>query len=87
MSMEVLSSTDWQFPGTAPTFTPTTFIEVGEEFLQRKIDALGSYEAVMRPYPHPRSVEALRALATVRGAQSGTHFAEAFETAFQVIAP
>jgi LmbE family N-acetylglucosaminyl deacetylase len=87
MSMEVLSSTDWQFPGTAPTFTPTTFIEVGETFLQRKIDALGSYEAVMRPYPHPRSIEALRALATVRGAQSGTNLAEAFETAFQVVTP
>ena len=41
----------------------------------------------MRPYPHPRSKEALRALATVRGAQSGTNLAEAFETAFQVVAP
>ena len=87
MSMEVLSSTDWQFPGTAPTFTPTTFVEIGEEFLERKIQALGSYEAVMRPYPHPRSAEALRALATVRGAQSGTNLAEAFETAFQVVRP
>jgi LmbE family N-acetylglucosaminyl deacetylase len=87
MSMEVLSSTDWQFPGTAPVFTPTTYIEVGEQYLQRKIDALASYEAVMRPYPHPRSTDALRALATVRGAQSGTHLAEAFETAFRVVNP
>lgn len=87
MSMEVLSSTDWQFPGQTPTFVPNTFVEIGEEFLDRKIRALGRYEGVMRPYPHPRSPEALRALATVRGAESGVHLAEAFNTAFQVVAP
>jgi LmbE family N-acetylglucosaminyl deacetylase len=87
LTMEVLSSTDWQFPGTAPTFTPTTFVEIGEEFLDRKIQALSSYEAVMRPYPHPRSPEAIRGLATVRGAQSGRNLAEAFETGFQVLTP
>jgi LmbE family N-acetylglucosaminyl deacetylase len=86
MSMEVLSSTDWQFPGQTPTFVPNTFVEIGEEFLDRKLRALGRYEGVMRPYPHSRSPEAVRALATVRGAESGVHLAEAFNTAFQVVA-
>lgn len=87
MFMEVPSSTDWQFPGTAPSFEPNTFVEVGETYLDCKLRALASYDGVMRPYPHPRSTEAIRGLATVRGAQSGIRLAEAFETRFQVMAP
>jgi LmbE family N-acetylglucosaminyl deacetylase len=87
MFMEVLSSTDWQFPGTSTMFAPTTFVEIGEDFLAVKIKALNSYEGVMRPYPHPRSPEAIRGLATVRGAQSGTNLAEAFITGFQTLTP
>jgi LmbE family N-acetylglucosaminyl deacetylase len=85
--MEVLSATDWQFPGGDAAFEPTAFVEIGEEFLARKLKALESYEAVVRPYPHPRSPEGLRGLATVRGAQSGLHLAEAFATGFQLLTP
>lgn len=37
----------------------------------------------MRPYPHPRSDEALLGLAAYRGAQAGVKYAEAFECAFR----
>jgi N-acetylglucosamine malate deacetylase 1 len=40
---------------------------------------------VMRPYPHPRSDEVVRALATFRGAQAGLNLAEAFETAYTAL--
>lgn len=81
--MEVPSSTDWSFPGGITTFLPDTFVELGAAALDAKINALKEYHGVMRPYPHPRSEEALRALATQRGAQAGVVFAEAFETAFR----
>ena len=81
--MEIPSATDWSFPSAErDPFRADTFIAIGA-FLDRKIDALGCYRNVMRPYPHPRSEEALRALATVRGAQSGLGLAEAFQTVFR----
>lgn len=41
--------------------------------------ALGMYRGVMRPYPHPRSAEAIEGLAAYRGSQSACTYAEAFE--------
>ena len=77
--MEVLSSTEWAVNSAMNRFTPNTFIEVGKEGVQKKIDALATYRGVMRPYPHPRSAEALFGLAAYRGAQAGCDHAEAFE--------
>lgn len=79
--MEIPSATDWSFAGTAPTFVPDTFIEVGAT-IDKKIDALSCYRDVMRPYPHPRSEEAIRALAVSRGAQAGLNHAEAFQAVY-----
>lgn len=78
--MEIASSTDWSFSDPARRFRPDTFVSVGD-FLERKLCALRAYQGVMRPYPHPRSDESLRALATLRGSQSGVGLAEAFSTA------
>jgi N-acetylglucosamine malate deacetylase 1 len=81
--MEIPSSTDWGFEGIGSgAFRPNTFFEISD-FLEAKIDALGCYTNVMRPFPHSRSLEALRGLAAVRGAQCGLGHAEAFETIFQ----
>jgi N-acetylglucosamine malate deacetylase 1 len=79
---EVLSSTDWAYPTDTRPFQPNTFIEVGAPGLERKLAALACYRDVMRPYPHPRSEAAIRSLATVRGAEAGLPFAEAFQLAF-----
>jgi LmbE family N-acetylglucosaminyl deacetylase len=83
--MEILSSTDWAFPSSEEVFSPTGYFEIGEDGLEKKISALGCYEGVMRPFPHPRSTEVVRALATYRGGQSGMRFAESFQIAFQDI--
>lgn len=82
--MEVLSSTEWSFDSSANRFMPNYFVEVGKEGIDLKIKALSKYKGVMRPYPHPRSNEALEGLAAYRGAQSGCNYAEAFEVVFQV---
>ena len=82
---EVLSSTEWSVNTSMNRFQPNTFVEVGVENLDVKITALATYRGVMRPYPHPRSTEAIKGLATYRGAQAGCNYAEAFETALRRI--
>lgn len=81
--MEVLSATDWAFAGT-DRFSPDTFYPIAQT-LDRKIMALRAYEGVMRPFPHPRSEEVIRALAAYRGGQAGLLNAEAFQTAFHLL--
>ena len=83
--MEILSSTDWAFPSNVLPFQPNTFIEVGKRGVEKKIESLAAYQGVMRQYPHPRSPQALEGLAAVRGGQSGTMYAEAFQAAFQIL--
>ncbi len=80
--MEVLSSTEWSFDSSANRFAPNFFVEIGKEGVQTKLEALKSYVGVMRPYPHPRSDEALLGLAAYRGAQAGCYYAEAFECVY-----
>lgn len=80
--MEILSSSDWAFPGVAETFKPTSYVEVTAH-LQQKIDALHHYRNVMRAFPHPRSDEVVRGLAAYRGGQSGLNYAEAFQLVFK----
>ena len=81
--MEVPSSTEWSFDTSANRFFPNFFVEIGKEGVELKIKALSAYKGVMRPYPHPRSYEALEGLAAYRGVQSGCNYAEAFECAFK----
>lgn len=81
--MEVQSSTDWGVNVAHRPFEPNTFVDVQEQDIKAKIDALAVYEGVLRPFPHPRSPEAIRALASVRGAQSGYTAAEAFQCVFR----
>ena len=80
--IEIPSSTDWSFGAAQETFKPNLFVGI-DDWLEAKIDALGCYRNVMRKFPHPRSPEALRGLAAVRGAQAGIGLAEAFQTVFR----
>ena len=83
--MEILSATDWALSKNQSPFIADTFLELGEEGLQKKIAALGSYRSVMRAFPHPRCEEVLRGHAAYRGAQANMKYAEAYQTAFQVL--
>jgi LmbE family N-acetylglucosaminyl deacetylase len=76
--MEILSSTDWSLSRNAHRFTPNYYSSI-EDFLIKKIESLSFYEGIMREHPHPRSEKSITALATYRGSQSGSIFAEAFE--------
>lgn len=75
-TVEVPSSTEWILV-QEESFVPNTFVCVEEHF-DKKIAALEAYSIEMRPPPHPRSIEAVTALAIYRGASVGVPFAEAF---------
>lgn len=81
--MEVPSSTEWSFDSSSNRFAPNMFVEIGKEGIEVKLKALSAYTGVMRPYPHPRSEEAIRGLAAYRGVQAGIEYAEAFECVFR----
>ncbi len=46
--------------------------------LERKLDAMRLYASQLRPNPHIRSLEAVTALAEIRGKEIGVRYAEAF---------
>jgi LmbE family N-acetylglucosaminyl deacetylase len=48
------------------------------DVLETKLESIRRYETMLRPSPHIRSLEGVRALATIRGAEIGVAYAEAF---------
>jgi len=77
-AFEVASSTDWAFQRLEPVFRPNVFVDVTQT-LDAKIAAMECYESEKRTFPHPRSPEALRAIAMRWGSVAGFGAAEAFE--------
>lgn len=77
--MEVPSATEWSVNSAMNRFLPNCFVEVGKDGVDAKLKALSMYRGVMRPYPHPRSKEAIEGLAAYRGSQSGCNYAESYE--------
>ena len=80
-SFEIPSSTDWAPPIPGSVFMPNLFVDISET-LETKLTAMKAYAQTyvseLRPFPHPRSLEALRAYAQRSGATSGLFAAEPF---------
>lgn len=77
-AFEVPSSTEWAFGRIDQPFRANYFVDISET-LDVKIKAMEFYEPEARPFPHPRSSEALRAIAMRWGSVVGCHAAEPFE--------
>jgi len=77
-AFEVPSSTEWAFQRIEPSFRPNVFVDITQT-LDAKVAAMECYETEARKFPHPRSPEALRAIATRWGSVVGCAAAEAFE--------
>ena len=77
-SFEIPSSTEWNSPDAQNYFMPNVFVNISETF-EKKVEALRAYQGEIREYPHPRSPEALRAIAMRWGSTMGCEAAEAFE--------
>lgn len=80
---ETLSETNWNAPYVSPSFVPNVFVDITEH-LETKLEAMSAYASQLKAPPHERSLEALRALATLRGATVGCHAAEAFVLVRQI---
>jgi N-acetylglucosamine malate deacetylase 1 len=74
---ETLSETHWNAPHIEPNFAPNWVVDVTET-IEKKMAAVACYESQVHPFPGPRSVEAIEALAKFRGTQAGFGFGEAF---------
>jgi len=77
ISFETPSSTEWGPSAGHPPFDPNFFVDVSRT-LDDKVRAFGLYESEVRPAPHPRSPESLRARAAAWGSAVGCAAAEAF---------
>lgn len=77
-AFEVPSSTEWAFQQFQPPFRPNVFIDVSRT-METKVKGMQRYKGECRPFPHPRSPQALRAIAQRWGSAVGFRHAEAFE--------
>jgi len=77
-AFEIPSSTEWAFQRLEPVFRANVFEDISAT-LDIKIKALSHYETETRAFPHPRSPEALRAIAQRWGSVVGGEAVEAFE--------
>lgn len=75
-AFETPSSTEWNYHNMQP-FQPNVYVDVSGT-MEAKIKGMECYRSESMAYPHPRSPEALRALAMYRGSHSGFYMAEAF---------
>ena len=68
----------YEIPGTVKTtYVPNIYEDISKE-LKFKIDAFKFYKTEIKKFPHPRSIESIKNLATHRGIESGLQNAEAF---------
>ena len=77
-SFEIPSSSEWAFQRTGPVFQPNVFEDISST-IEQKILAMECYSTEIRPFPHPRSAEALRSIGKRWGSVIGVESAEAFE--------
>jgi len=73
---ETLSETEYSVSNTG-RFQPNVFIDI-TPYLEQKIATMELYASEVRPFPFPRSFEAIKALAAMRGSMCGCQAAEAF---------
>jgi N-acetylglucosamine malate deacetylase 1 len=77
LAYETVSETNWNAPHVTASFVPNVYVDI-EQTLERKLKAAAMFGSQMRAFPHERSLETLRALATVRGTAVHRPAAEAF---------
>ena len=74
---ETLSETNWNAAPLTPGFLPNTYFDISA-FLEVKLEAMRIFQTQLKSFPHERSLEAIQALARLRGATVGLEAAEAF---------
>lgn len=85
---EVASSTEWGPPFADWAFLPNVYVDISTT-LETKLRAVDAYretfQTEIKPFPHPRSPEAVRTYAQQRGITVGMQAAEAFVLARELL--
>ena len=84
LAYETLSETDAALNPDSNTFRPNVFMDISLS-IDEKIEIMKMYSSELGVFPFPRSDEAIRGLAAVRGAASGFKAAEAFMLLKEII--
>ena len=77
LMMETLSETEFSPALTSQTFVPNFYIDISD-YIDRKITIIKTYESEIKDHPFPRSIEAIKAQAILRGSRVGVKYAESF---------
>lgn len=74
---ETLSETEWNIPAVENAFIPNVWSDI-TNYLEIKLQAMNCYQTQIKEFPHPRSLEAIEALAKYRGSNICVKYAESF---------
>ncbi len=74
---ETVSETDAALIPAVGPFAPNWFVNI-DQWIEDKVSIAHIYRSEFGDFPFPRSAEAIRALASVRGVAAGFHAAESF---------
>lgn len=74
---ETLSETEWNIPVVENAFMPNVYFDITDT-IDDKLKAMEFYESELKVFPHPRSLEAIKALSVYRGSTINVNNAEAF---------
>jgi len=77
-SVEIPSSTEWSFQNYHNGFRPNVFVDI-TNYIDLKLESMHMYDSESREFPHPRSLDSLRAIARRWGSVVGVEYAEAME--------
>ena len=75
LEYETLSETEWS---ENYQFNPNYFNVLSKKNLNSKINSIKKYKSQLKKNPHPRSIDAIKSLAHLRGSSIGYNYAEAF---------
>lgn len=74
---ETLSETEWNIPCVSNSFIPNVWSDISMDY-SMKVEAMKCFKSQLNQFPHPRSIEAIEALAKLRGSTIGVKYAESF---------
>jgi len=80
---ETLSETEWNIPSVDNAFIPNTWIDITAT-IETKLQAMKCYQSQLYDFPHPRSLQAIKALSEFRGSTVCVDNAESFMTIRQI---
>lgn len=75
---ECLSETEFAPSLNEKVFLPNYYVDISE-YLQKKLEIMKIYKSELGEHPFPRSLQNIKALASLRGSFAGVKYSEAFQ--------